>query len=258
MGDSFQDKQQMAKEIERSLTPDQRRDVVRGAVPITFSAFAQVDVLCNSGRPYHSTRNAKKHYVARFVRVFETDLELDSPDGAINAIHPHVHPGRKVWRSVAVPRSRTYIDHGSQGTGLASWGEKLRHAPGAQLIAEGWGKDVDEYRQSLIEEEPPRGSSNPDKWEDDLFPEALPGSTAKILPSRWAHDPEVSERGYQFAEHILQDDGSIWFRMTCPCDFRIREVAESEISPILDQLAGGKVDEISVQGLLKVLGSPTG
>lgn len=258
MGDSFQDEQQMAKEIEHSLTPDQRRDVVRGAVPITFSAFAQVDVLCNSGRPYHSTRNAKKHYVARFVRIFETDLELDSPDGAINALHTRVHPGRKVWRSVAVPRSRTYIDHGSQGTGLAKWGEKLRRASGAQMIAEGWGRDVDAYRTSLVEEEPPPGSPDPDKWEDDVFPQALPGSIAKSLPSRWAHDPELSERGYQFAEHVLRDDGSIWYRMTCPCNFRIRELAENEISPILDQLAEQKVNEISVQGLLRVLDSPTG
>lgn len=258
MGDTFQDKQQEVEEIKRSLTPDQRRDVFRGAVPITFSAFAQVDVLCNSGRPYHSTRNTKKHFVARFTRIFETDLELNSPDGATHALHQHVHPGRKVWRSVAMPRSRTYIDHGSHGTGLTSWGEKLRHAPEAQMIAEGWGKDVEEYRKSLIEEEPPHGSSDPDKWENDLFPEARPGSTAISLPSRWAHDPEVSERGYRFAEHILRDDGSIWFRMTCPCDFRIRELAENEISPILDQLAGAKVDEISVQELLKVLDRPTG
>lgn len=260
-----------------SLDDDERADVFSGSSPITFQASGIVNVYCDSGRDYHVKRNKEKFHLGRFIRIFERDLKHETPEGASTALHQHVHPGRKVWRSVAIPRSRTYVRHGEDGTHLEQWREEILSSSHWLNIAEGSGKDVYEYQREVFQLNED-GDTDP---REVAFPVVTSGNQANVLPHRWAHDAGLPTMGYQFAQHIVQDDGSIWFRMECPCGYRIRDIAETEISPIFDKikvaqrqvltqrtdlLAAGKDDEseelelkaqefdrISVQGLFTLL-----
>lgn len=230
-----------------SLTPEQREDLMPLAINRVFDAYAKVSVYCESGREFHSRRGIEKYYLGLFVRLFEQDLNLISPAAASQSFH-YDHPGPKVWRSVAVPRSREYHQHDLKGTGMESWRERILESNAWHQVAEGSGLDVYEFEKELVEEGLDVQQAD---IADQVFPAVQPGDTASTLPSRWAHDTQLPEHGYQYAKHIAQaENQSVWFQMTCPCGYRIRRISEKELTPTLDRLAKERTLSISIQDLL--------
>lgn len=215
-----------------------------------YDAFRTVNVYCDSRKEPHPDT---KWHVARFVRLFRQDMDTISPNTLDSLTHygSHEPDGGIVWRSVMVPRSRQYRNHGVHGTGSKDWVSRVRNSDEWEQAT------VDGVTLTDVNDGNPSCRVSKADFLEAYYPQPHTGSRVSEYPPRWAHDPSLPRVGYGGAKHVLGAGGAVYFQMSCPCGYRIRRISESELTPVLEQLTSTPRTrsgaDISVQNLLKLL-----
>lgn len=214
---------------------------------MSLEVYGRVSISCEAKREWHQPRadgKRRRRWIAMFVKVPWVDMAIypdlddnrivdaDSDWGGSSSWGP-------VWASLLMGSSRTYRD-----------ATELLFTPieRQELRSEiGYSGEIPDETLSV-------GISAVNDDLESWIPEDEPYIPASRLPF-WGHNSDLPDVGYHGARaHINEKKiGEFFYRMECPCGYRIPEISGGELRPVLDQLSAGGMRSISIQRLLPIL-----
>lgn len=201
-----------------------------------LEVYGRVSISCEAKREWHQPRangKRRRQWLGMFIEGGPSD-EFE-------------------WMTLRIPSARLYSQYDANGARWTSpaitWDDvdPGEHVP--DLTMPDYLEDLDLSTASEPEIY--------DEWAEDQreIGDYGPAGDPPEFDDFLQEDPRLPRvsTGSTGAKTVWRDTGELFYRMECPCGYRIRDISSNELHPVLDQLSAGGMHSISIQRLLPIL-----